>query len=290
MISGQSHQSRSPKCSVCSHDHVFISSNQLILGKYRTDLISCARCGHEWFNAPETWLSEAYALPIADTDTGIVTRTLDVHRIISSFLSITGHSVKILDWGSGSGLLTRLLRDDGYDCYGLEPYTQPVLAGGHTCKNEQEALSHGPFRAVVAIEVVEHLVDPQRFFKTALLNTDTLIFSTELVDKCRHGNDWWYYSRETGQHISFYTEKSLAYLAQLNSCKYVSSRNKGLHIITRRSAEFRLFRLLAGSTRARITYPLAQALGKFKGRRSLVMADYLTAKQALCNAQSMRSQ
>jgi hypothetical protein len=235
-------------------------------------------------------MAEAYSSPIANTDTGIVSRSLSVHRIVSSFLSISHISGKVLDWGSGSGLLTRLLRDDGHECYGLEPYTAPVLAGGFTWKNHLDAYAQGPYRAIIAIEVVEHLANPREFFRTALSNTDALIFSTELVDRGRHGKDWWYYSRETGQHIAFYTEKSLAYLADLNGCKYASSRNKSFHIITRNPVDFRLFSWLTGGRRARLIYPLAQMLCKLRGRRSLTMADHLAAKQALRSAQAKRSE
>lgn len=278
------------RCIVCDHDQVRIVDRGLVLGKFSAVLLSCDSCGQEWFCAPEVWLAEAYASPIANTDTGIVSRSLSIHRVISSFLTIGHISGKVLDWGSGSGLLTRLLRDDGHDCYGLEPYASPVLAGGFTWKKQLDAYTQGPYRVIIAIEVVEHLVNPQEFFGTALSNTDTLIFSTELVDRASHGNEWRYYSRETGQHIAFYTEKSLAYLADLNSCKYASSRDKGLHIITRKPSDLRLFSWLAGSKRALVAYPIAQISAKLRGKRSLIMEDHLAAKQALRISQVNRSE
>lgn len=276
------------RCIVCNNDQVTIVDNGFVLGKFPAVLVSCNSCGQEWFDAPKVWLAEAYASSIANTDTGIVARSLGIHKIISSFLTIRGLSGKVLDWGSGSGLLTRLLRDDGHNCYGFEPYTAPVLAGGFTWKKQADVYAQGPYQAIIAIEVVEHLDSPQEFFNAALSNTDILIFSTELVDRAKNGSEWWYYSRETGQHISFYTRNSLAYLANLNACKYASSINNALHIITRKSADLRLFRCLAGQRRSRITYPLAQILGKLRGRRSLIMADHLAAKQALLSAQANR--
>jgi hypothetical protein len=288
--SEQRFQPLASRCIVCNHDQVTIFDHGLVLGEFSAVLASCDSCGQEWFDAPEAWLAEAYASPIANTDTGIVSRSLRIHRAISSFLSISNIPGKVLDWGSGSGLLTRLLRDDGHECYGFEPYTSPVLAGGFTWKKEQDAYSHGPYRAIIAIEVVEHLANPQKFFATALSATDTLIFSTELVDKARNGRDWWYYSRETGQHIAFYTQKSLAHLASLNSCKYASSRNKSLHIITNKPSDLRLFSWLAGSRRALLSYPFAQIFGNVNGRRSLMMSDHLAAKQILHAAQARRSE
>jgi len=275
---------------VCNNGQLTIVDNGLVLGKFAAVLVSCNSCGQEWFDSPEAWLAEAYASSIANTDTGIVARSLGIHRIISSFLTISNLSGKVLDWGSGSGLLTRLLRDDGHDCYGLEPYTPPVLAGGFTWESQLEAFAQAPYRAIIAIEVVEHLPNPQEFFSAALSITDTLIFSTELVDRSRHGEDWWYYSRETGQHITFYTRASLARLAFLSSCKYASSRNKRVHVVTRRPADLRLFSCLCGHRRSLITYPFAQILGKLRGRRSLIMADHLAAKQTICSTQANRSE
>ena len=286
MTPRHSRQINDLKCPICSQGPATVYRDEFILGKFSAALNSCENCGHEWFHAPEVWLPEAYSSPIANTDTGIASRSLNLCRIISSFLSVSNISGKILDWGSGSGLLTRLLRDDGHDCYGLEPFTDPVLAKGYTYNNQQEAYSNGPYRAIIAVEVVEHLVRPSEFFKAALSNTDTLIFSTELVDRVRYGNEWWYYSKETGQHISFYTEKSLALLAGQNTCRYASARNKSLHIITRKPSDLRLFSWLAGSRRSHIIYPLSKVLWKLKGKHSLIRADHLAAKHALlCSRQ-----
>jgi hypothetical protein len=262
----------------------------IVLGKFSAELIACQRCGHEWFNAPEAWLGQAYTTPIANTDTGIVSRTLNIHKIISSYLTLSGISGKLLDWGSGSGLLTRLLRDDGHDCYGFEPYADPVLASRFTFTTQRLASSEGPYRAIFAIEVVEHLVSPRDFFITSLSLTDTIIFSTKIVNRTRYGSDWWYYSRETGQHISFYTQKSLAYLSGLSGCCYASSINMDLHIVTRNPLDLLLFRLLSGSKRALVSYPLARIIGKLSGRRTLMIKDHLAATQALRFAQDSISE
>ena len=268
-------------CIVCSRQVGGASEEEIILQKYSTRLNVCGHCGHEWFEDPGIWLPDAYSSPIAFTDTGIVARSLNIHRVVSSFLGISSIPGKVLDWGSGSGLLVRLLRDDGHDCYGFEPYTVPVLAAGHTYKEEKTALAEHSYRAIIAIEVVEHLVDPKVFFQKALAHTGTLIFSTELVDRAKNGNDWWYYSRETGQHISFYTEYSLAHLATINGCICASDRRKALHIITRKSLDLRLFKWIAGYRRALLTYPVSRIFNRIAGRGSLLMPDHLAAKEIL---------
>ena len=284
-----SHSSFPETCIICGYPNLDIVDRPLVLGKYSAELVACQRCGHEWFKSPREWLEEAYTSPIANTDTGIVARSLNVNRIISSFLCFSSNSGKILDWGSGSGLLTRLLRDDGYNCFGLEPYTDPVLASGYTFKSEVEAYSQGPYRLIIAIEVLEHLASPLDFLTKALSLTDTLIFSTEIVDRKLNGNKWWYYSKETGQHISFFTHLSLSYLADRCGCEYVSSRSKGIHIITRKTSDLQLFQLLSGSRRSRFFYPVSMLWGKILGRRSLIMEDYSSARQALLSAKVKKS-
>jgi hypothetical protein len=289
MTSPKPHEAHN-QCKVCGSSALTIAFDATILGQYSAQLLECSCCGFQSFRDPGVWLAQAYNTPIANTDTGIVARSLNIHRIVSPFLSLANAQGRLLDWGSGSGLLVRLLRDDGHDCYGLEPYTTPVLAAAFTSQDERACLEQDSYRVIIAIEVVEHLLQPKDFFAKALDNSDTLIFSTEPVDKLRNGNDWWYYSRETGQHVSFYAEKSLAYLADLNSCKYASSSNKGLHIITRKAADLRIFSWLAGHKRARIAYPIAKVLGKLTGRRSLIMDDHLAAKKALHFDQVKRSE
>ena len=277
-------------CIVCGHHHLDLVDTTVILGRYSAELFSCQRCGHEWFKSPEQWLDDAYASPIAETDTGIVARSLQVQRIISSFLHFSNCTGKLLDWGSGSGLLTRLLRDDGYDCFGLEPYTDPVLASKFTLCSQEKAIQGGPYQAVIAIEVFEHLAKPRDFLENVLSITDTLIFTTEIVDREKFGNDWWYYSKETGQHISFFTNSSLAYLAESYGCHHASSRSKSFHIITKNLSNLRVFRLLAGARRSFVFHPLSQLLRKVTNRPSLIMKDHYAAKQVLLSIQSNKSE
>jgi len=63
------------------------------------------------------------------------------------------------------------------------------------------------FEAVTAFEVMEHIMDPLKFVKDTLnkFKTKTIIFSTELFkDTPPDVKKWWYYSPNTGQHVTFY--------------------------------------------------------------------------------------
>jgi len=74
-----------------------------------------------------------------------------------------------------------------------------------------------------------------------------LIFSTQLFDGLPPApNDWWYYAHETGQHISFFQHKTLDFLAKQMSLKFYSSGNCGLHILTKKTVNNQLFKILCG--------------------------------------------
>jgi len=275
----------SPKvleCLVCKSQEIEILPRQRILQDYSTCLNRCGACFFEWFENSDAWLGKAYANAIADTDTGIVMRNLSMHRALASFFYFSSNRGRILDWGSGSGLLIRLLRDHGFDCVGFEPYADPLLASGFTCRSKRELVRFAPFRAIVAIEVAEHLQDPSAYFEEILGLADTVIFSTEPVEKNTQGDDWWYYSRETGQHISFYSRTSLALLAQRFGATYVRSGNDGLHMMTRIRRDALFFRLIAGNLFFYVGYAFLRALAGFAGKRSsLTSRDHLAAREAL---------
>ncbi len=105
---------------------------------------------------------------------------------------------------------------------------------------------------VTAIEVLEHVPDPVGFVKECLegAGTDTIIFSQEL-----HSGpdlDWWYLTPATGQHVSFYSRRTLATLgSQLGLTLHTSTR---LHMLTRRDLPTGQFARLIRS--ARLTAPL----------------------------------
>ena len=270
------------RCKICGNSNQFDITKTTLLNTFTANLIHCQSCDFEWLNGADQWLEKAYQNPIADTDTGIVRRNMELHPILSSFLMLTAGTHKYLDWGSGSGLLVRLLRDDGLDCIGLEPFTEPILAPGFTYKKESEIRSKGPFGCVIAIEVVEHLLSPVEFFQSALSLADTIIFTTELTDFNTQGEDWWYYSQDTGQHISFYSRKSLQLIASAFGANYQHTKGRSLHIISRDPSQGKLFKIACGYHRSQIIYMAIKAWRRLIRRpQSLITQDHLDAKNRL---------
>jgi len=100
--------------------------------------------------------------------------------------------------------------------------------------------------------VLEHVPDPLAFVTECLegAGADTLIFSQEL--HTGPDPDWWYLAPATGQHVSFYSERTLTVIGQqLGMALHTSPR---LHMLTRRNLPTGRFRRLVAS--ARWTAPL----------------------------------
>jgi hypothetical protein len=74
--------------------------------------------------------------------------------------------------------------------------------------------------------------------------TSCLIFSTQLVpEPAPKLEDWWYYGLEHGQHIAFYTRKSLEVLAQQFGYEFATDGAQ-LHVFSLNHNQSHQFRLL----------------------------------------------
>jgi hypothetical protein len=186
----------------------------LVLHRHRAHFDRCPGCELLQARDPD-WLSEAYSSPISALDTGLVARNLAVSRRLCHLLRLGMNEQgagRYLDYAGGYGLLTRLMRDSGFDFYWTDQYCANLLAKGF-----EHNPSLGPCRAVTAIEVLEHVLDPVTTVSSALRSaqSDLLIATTELfAGKPPEPHDWWYYAFEGGQHISFYTRNTLAAIAR----------------------------------------------------------------------------
>ena len=228
-------------CPLCNSERKQVF-NAVLLKKHTVDYYYCNSCGLLQTEEPY-WLEEAYTEAIADADTGLVARNQGIARKLSALLYCCldrhGHYI---DTAGGYGMLTRLMRDVGFDFYWHDEFCKNLFARGF----ETDKLS-GPVSAVTAFEVLEHVQDPLDFFRRCLHNnaTSTIIFSTELFQGDPPApSDWWYYAPDTGQHISFYQQRTLELLASKLSLRMYSHRN--MHILTDRRINTRLFRLMTG--------------------------------------------
>ena len=155
------------------------------------------------------------------------------------------------------------MRDSGYDFYRFDKYCPNLFAKGFDV--EVETKNH--YELLTAFELFEHLPNPLEDIQEMLSYSDSILFSTELVPTDTPGpGEWWYYALESGQHISFYTEKSLSVIARKFDRKCYSN-GKSLHMITNKKISPNIFPIVA-------SYRMARLINIFNRRESLLESDY----------------
>jgi len=212
------------KCKICGNNNEKIFT-AVVLNKYNVSYYYCSNCGFLQTEEPY-WFSEAYKSPINIYDTGYLQRNINLSKIVSFVLYfLFDKSGKFVDFGGGYGIFVRLMRDIGFDFYLYEPYTENLFARGFECKNDMEV------EALTAFEVFEHLPNPKDELEKMLSISKNIIFTTELLpNPIPRPNEWWYYGLEHGQHVSFYSEETLQYIAKQYELYYVHS--ECLHLFT----------------------------------------------------------
>ena len=198
-----------------------------ILGKHQVTYFYSKESGLLKTEKPY-WLNEAYQQAIADTDTGLVARNICNSNILETILECLAiENGTFLDVAGGYGLLTRLMRDKGFDCYTTDKYCQNLFSYSFEPGTDFKA------DALFAFEVLEHIEDPLLFLQTIYkqFSCKTIVFSTLTFSNTIPSKDWWYYSFESGQHITFYQPRTLSLLANSLGCKYYMM-HPSLHIIT----------------------------------------------------------
>lgn len=247
-------------CPICTHPMAERFAS-LFLGKYAGTYDQCPDCQLLQVRTPD-WLNEAYDRAICLADTGILTRNLTVADRLASLLPRIGGKGPYLDYGGGLGVLVRLMRDRGFDFRWSDRYASNELARGFEYDFEA-----GPCTAVTAFEVLEHVEEPLEFIEQALGagRSDSLIFTTVLFNGEPPAPDWWYYARDEGQHISFFTRRSFEVLGNRLGLRFLSDGS--LHMLTRTD-------LSEATFRRSLSRP-ARLLARLRRPNSLVQQDSL---------------
>ncbi len=225
------------KCNICAHSTEFVFS-ATVLGKIDAPFYRCLHCGFLQTEEP-TWLDEAYAIPIIPYDTGIMMRNYRLSMQTASLLFYQFKpGNKFVDFGGGYGIFTRLMRDIGFDFYWYDPYAQNLIAQGFNYEQSMQGIE-----LVTCFESFEHFVSPLEEIERILQISRNLLISTELLPEPIPGpGEWWYYMFDHGQHISFYTVRTLNEIARrfgLNLYTY-----KNVHLFTEKVISPFFFRLL----------------------------------------------
>ena len=197
------------------------------LDRYEVKFYRCSKCESLETESPY-WLDQAYQLAIASTDTGAVIRNAICSAAIVATATVLKVKGKFLDFGGGTGLLCRMLRDRGFDAHTVDPYSDPVFARGFSIAETDLKATH--VSLLSAIEVFEHLAEPSIKLGELFALKPRVLFATTVLYR-GEGRDWWYIGKHTGQHIFFYTGKAMRFLAEKHGYDYFG--NMDFHVFSR---------------------------------------------------------
>ena len=205
-------------CRFCEGKSEFLCTSEILT--FSATYTCCANCKSVQVDSPH-WISDVHKKAISSFDVGLVSRGVSASKLISVFfflqreLTITG-----IDWGGGTGLLTRLLRDLGLNFKSHDKYASNIMAEGFSTDDD---LANEDYDAVLAIECVEHLENPFSELVDSVSGTSYFIFTTEILpnplpDPSK--KEWWYYMPDSGQHITFASKRGLDILAKRLGFQY----------------------------------------------------------------------
>lgn len=189
-------------------------------------------------------MTEAYSRPIAHLDVGLLDRCVKLASTTEGIVRTLPAGGRYLDWAGGYGVLTRLLRDRGFDFRHNDAYTANIFAVGLEADPEEG------WDVITLFEVLEHLPNPAAELGRLANFAPILLFSTLLLpDPAPQPGSWWYYAPETGQHVSFYSTAALGALASRLGMELISDGH-ALHAFCRAGALPRTAAMIIRSPRA----------------------------------------
>ena len=227
------------RCKICDGNSDLIFSKE-VLNRYMVNYYQCNECGFIQTEDPY-WLKEAYENPINIEDSGLVSRNLlFTKRSTAVLASFFDKRKQFLDFAGGYGLFVRLMRDIGFDFYWSDTFTENIFARGFEFNHSL----HNEIEVITVFECFEHFVDPMLEIKKLLGISKNILFSTEIFPfKAPDPEQWSYYAYSHGQHISFYSKKTLQTIAKKFNLNLYSN-DKSFHLLTPKKLNNGHFKLL----------------------------------------------
>jgi SAM-dependent methyltransferase len=195
----------------------------------------CGQCGFAFTDAFDGWMLEEFQKRIYNRDYLLVDpdyvelRPAANARMVAESFPDCRSSIRILDYGGGSGLLAKRLREMGFS------------AATYDLFSSFNAIPEERFDLITCFEVMEHVPRPRETVAAmvSLLKEDGVILFSTLVQPAefeRIGLSWWYAAPRNG-HVSLYTPAALARLFKAHGMK-VGSFSEVLHIAYARVPAF----------------------------------------------------
>jgi len=179
--------------------------------------------------SPAEWHTHIYNADYARIDPDYVSvRPHGNAKVVDAVAHWFKRSLVGLDYGGGSGLTSKLLRERGYVYDTYDPFGETRLSPD----------LRGTYNFCSAFEVIEHSPNPRELMQTIvslatpgrlIMMIGTQTHDGSVCDASRLS--WWYVGPRNG-HISIYSRRSLAVLAAQfgMTCTCVS---KSTHLLTR---------------------------------------------------------
>lgn len=189
--------------------------------------LRCQSCEFIFVEDP-FWLHASFGGTLQHVDVGSVDRNLLAAQVLKT--AITTLNIKdgvFVDWGGGYGLLSRIMRDSGFNYHNQESFVTPLFYSPEVPPGTEK------YSLISVIEVILHYTQPLEEFRALLEKTDRLFFTTT-ISPSKIDSNWWYLMPDTGQHVALYTKKSLEILAHILGVKFVSDE-KFFHMFYRGS-------------------------------------------------------
>jgi hypothetical protein len=211
-------------CKICK-----IENNEIfkwtVLWKYNVSYFHCENC---WFLQTEEpyWLEECYNSPIDSQDTWILIRNSYLSKITSIVIKFFFDSqASFLDYAWGFWIFTRIMRDIWFDYYWTDKYASNLLARWFEYSWQNIEL-------ISTFESFEHFVEPLKDVENILKISKNILFTTELLpNHIPKPDEWWYYWLAHWQHVSFYSTKTLFFIANKYHLNFYSNWSN-IHLLT----------------------------------------------------------
>tara|TARA_R110002074_G_scaffold67553_7_gene158853 strand:+ start:1171 stop:2004 length:834 start_codon:yes stop_codon:yes gene_type:complete len=203
---------RSPECRLCGSPTSDIFQ-LTVLSEHEVHYYECLGCGSLQTEAPY-WLDTAYnSTNLSREDTGAAQRSIQNSAAVFAISRLLNLK-NVFDFGGGDGLLCRLLRDTGINCFLGDKYATPTYAQGFTEPDFEVP------DLVVAFEVIEHFENPRSDFHQLFRKRPKAILLSTCIYK-KQKEDWWYLSPSSGQHIFFYSQRALEDIGKAHGYRLV---------------------------------------------------------------------
>jgi hypothetical protein len=195
---------------------------QQLLGKHDVGYSQCARCDLIQTEEPH-WLEEAYSQAISQLDTGALHRNHQTSRLTALLARVVGVEGACLDYGGGHGVFVRMMRDLGFDFRWFDRYAENLYAIGFDGPGDRR------YSLVTAFEVLEHFADVRGDLDALLSPQHDFVLVGTLLHE-GHQEGWWYYLPESGQHVAFYSRRTLQWIADHYGYEVLSTPELSLFV------------------------------------------------------------